>query len=161
MVDTVDPATRSRVMGQIRARNTRPEVEMRRLLFQKGFRYRLHKKGLPGRPDVVLPRRKVAIFVHGCFWHGHGCRYSRLPSSNTTFWAEKFQRNNERDHRKVRELRAAGWRVATIWECSITCNRDRTISRLETFLLSTQKQIVIGRRASRLRFDPPASRTKR
>jgi DNA mismatch endonuclease (patch repair protein) len=118
MADIFDQQTRSRVMSTIRGSNTKPELIVRRFLHSQGFRYRLHVRGLPGRPDVVLPRYHTVVFVHGCFWHRHrNCRYARLPKSNGRFWLAKLQGNVLRDARSSRALRCAGWRVLTIWEC--------------------------------------------
>lgn len=118
MPDIVDPATRSRMMSGIRSTHTKPELVMRRGLHARGFRFRLHAKQVPGKPDLVLPKYRAAIFVHGCFWHGHDCALFRLPGTRTNFWAEKIERNRTRDQ-KVREMvRDAGWRCLTIWECA-------------------------------------------
>jgi DNA mismatch endonuclease, patch repair protein len=117
-VDIVDPETRSRMMSRIGPRNTRPELTVRRLLHGMGFRFRLHRRDLPGRPDIVLPRHGVAVFVHGCFWHRHpGCANCTTPKTRPEFWADKFRKNVARDARKMQELRTAGWRVLTVWEC--------------------------------------------
>lgn len=111
--------TRSEMMSRIGAKNTVPELKIRRGLHQRGFRYRLHQKDLPGKPDIVLPRHKVVIMVHGCFWHGHrGCRYFRLPRSNADFWQSKIQKNRDRDDRQIGQLVGLGWRVLVIWECA-------------------------------------------
>lgn len=119
MVDIVSAATRSRMMSGIQGKNSLPELQVRRLLFAAGFRFRLHRRDLAGRPDIVLPGRKVAIFVHGCFWHAHrGCKYAKTPSTRTEFWTSKLQANVERDQRAVTELVSAGWRVLCIWECA-------------------------------------------
>ncbi|MES3013874.1 MAG: DNA mismatch endonuclease Vsr [Pseudomonadota bacterium] len=118
MVDIVDKATRSRMMAGIGGKNTRPEMAVRQHLFAAGFRYRLHRRDLPGRPDIVLPKYKTVIFVHGCFWHRHtGCRFAAVPATNAQFWREKLDGNVERDRRSARALRAAGWRVLRVWEC--------------------------------------------
>lgn len=120
MTDVVDAPTRSRMMSGIRGRNTRPEMAVRRALFAAGFRFRLHRRDLPGAPDVVLPGRKIAVFVHGCFWHRHsGCRYSKLPATRPEFWRMKLDRNVERDRNVVESLLAMGWRVLIVWECTI------------------------------------------
>lgn len=125
MADVVDLATRSRMMSGIRGRDTRPEVAVRRALFAAGFRFRLHRRDLPGTPDIALPGKKVAVFVHGCFWHRHmGCRYSKLPATRPEFWKAKLDGNVDRDARAVQALRAMGWRVLVIWECAI---RDRDV----------------------------------
>jgi DNA mismatch endonuclease, patch repair protein len=125
MVDIVDSATRSRMMSGIRGKNTLPEVLVRRALHAHGFRFGTKSTLLPGRPDVVLPRWKVAVFVHGCFWHWHGCPLSKVPASNRQFWQEKLESNVERDDLAVLVLVALGWRVATIWECALRGARAR------------------------------------
>lgn len=120
MADIVDRATRSRMMSGIRGRNTRPEMAVRRHLHAAGLRFRLHRKDLPGKPDIVLPRHKVAIFVHGCFWHRHaGCPKATTPSSNVEFWQKKFADNVARDVRDRAALEALGWRVLVVWECEL------------------------------------------
>ncbi|WP_322786515.1 very short patch repair endonuclease [Pseudarthrobacter phenanthrenivorans] len=114
------PAQRSAHMARIRSKNTKPELLLRRALHADGYRYRLHDKKLPGRPDLVFASRKKVIFVNGCFWHGHNCPVGvRLPKSNTTFWAEKRRRNQERDMRQRRELTEQGWSYLDIWECEV------------------------------------------
>ena len=118
MVDVVDAATRSRMMAGIRAKNTKPEAIIRKGLHARGLRYSLHPKRLPGKPDIVLPKWRVVIFVHGCFWHRHGCHLSKTPSSNTTFWEDKLAANERRDALVQQELAAAGWRIAVVWECA-------------------------------------------
>lgn len=127
-MDTVDAATRSRIMASVGGKNTLPELRLRKSLHALGFRYRLHRRGLPGSPDIVLPKFKAVIFVHGCFWHAHGCRLSKLPSTRTEFWEAKFQTNKARDERNVGELLAKGWRVAVVWQCSLT--KDETVLAL-------------------------------
>lgn len=113
------PMTRSEMMSRIGTKNTKPELKIRRGLHRRGFRYRLHRHDLPGKPDIVLPRHNVVILVHGCFWHGHqGCRYFKLPRSNPVFWETKLQKNRDRDARQVDELVHLGWRVSVIWECA-------------------------------------------
>lgn len=118
MADVVDAATRSRMMAGIRAKNTRPEMIIRKGLHARGFRYSLHPKGLPGKPDIVMPKWHVAIFIHGCFWHGHGCYLSKRPASNAAFWESKLTANRRRDELVKQQLAAAGWRTATVWECA-------------------------------------------
>lgn len=130
MADTVEPAVRSRMMATVRGCDTRPEMAVRRALHAGGYRYRLHCKDLQGRPDVVLPRHRLAIFVHGCFWHGHDCRRGRRPTSNTEFWDTKLARNIERDRAAQDALRAAGWTVEVIWECSLAAGIERVLTRL-------------------------------
>ena len=137
MIDVVDKATRSRMMAGIKGRNTKPELKLRRLLHAAGFRYRLHAKGLPGRPDIVLPRYRAAIFVHGCFWHRHpGCRYATVPSSNTEFWDAKFGANVARDAGKEQALIAAGWRVLVVWECELNRNAGGVKATVVNWLVS-------------------------
>ena len=119
MADTVDPEIRSRIMASVKQRDTGPEVRLRKALHRLGYRYKLNVKSLPGSPDLVFPRYKAVIFVHGCFWHAHGCKYSSVPSTRTEFWEEKFRANRERDVRKVDQLVKAGWRVLVVWECTI------------------------------------------
>jgi len=120
MADIVDRKTRSRMMAGIRGKDTKPELVLRRALHARGFRYRLHAANLPGRPDLVLPRYRTVIFVHGCFWHRHeGCRYATTPASNVAFWERKFRQNVERDREVRKRLKEAGWRVAIVWECGL------------------------------------------
>lgn len=121
MADIVPKAKRSQMMSGIRGKNTRPEMVVRRYLHSKGLRYKLHDKTLPGRPDLVFPRYRAVVQVHGCFWHQHrGCRYAYMPKSNRTFWREKLAGNSKRDARNDRDLRKLGWRVFTIWECEVS-----------------------------------------
>jgi DNA mismatch endonuclease (patch repair protein) len=119
-MDIVDSATRSRMMAGIGAKNSRPELVVRRFLHGMGFRYRLHQKGLPGSPDLVLSKYRVSIFVHGCFWHRHlNCTFSTNPATNSLRWSEKFRVNVARDKRNINDLLAAGWRVVVLWECGL------------------------------------------
>ncbi len=126
MTDIVDKATRSRMMSGIRGKNTRPEIEIRRRIFSKGFRYRLHDKRLPGKPDMVFPRHNAVVFIHGCFWHAHSCPLFKLPSTNTDFWGEKLLGNRKKDRENESNLVQKGWRIMTIWECVF---RGRGINR--------------------------------
>jgi len=120
MTDVFDPEKRSAVMRRVKGRDTGPEMTVRRLLTALGARYRLHRKDLPGKPDIVLPGRRLAIFVHGCFWHGHDCaRGARVPKANRDYWLGKVARNRERDIASRAALEAAGWRVEVIWECDL------------------------------------------
>lgn len=117
-MDTLTPAQRSARMALIRSKNTKPEMVVRRFLHGLGYRYRLHRKDLPGAPDLVFPARQTILFVHGCFWHGHdGCKIAHQPASRSAYWAEKFERNKARDLKNEEVLRQAGWNVLTIWEC--------------------------------------------
>lgn len=118
MPDIVDPATRSRMMAGIRSAHTKPELLVRRGLHSLGFRFRLHSAQVPGKPDLVLPKYRAAIFVHGCFWHGHDCSLFRLPGTRTEFWTEKIERNRARDRQVLELVRDADWRSLTVWECA-------------------------------------------
>lgn len=135
MTDIVDKKTRSRMMSGIRSRNTCIEITVRKRLFSLGFRYRINDRRLPGKPDMVFPKYRAVIFTHGCFWHGHGCKYFRLPSSNRDFWQAKIDRNQKRDEEVVALLHENGWRVAIVWECAL---RQKHLSELDavTRLLS-------------------------
>lgn len=119
MTDIVDSATRSRMMSGIRGRNTKPEILIRSLLHCKGFRFRLHVRDMPGKPDIVLPRYRAIVFVHGCFWHGHSCPLFKLPRTRSDFWSEKIERNRTNDDKAKKALLADGWRVGIIWECAL------------------------------------------
>lgn len=120
MPDIVSPETRSKLMRRIRHRDTRPELEVRKFLHAVGLRFRLHVKELPGRPDIVLPGRRAAVFVHGCFWHQHpGCKEATIPSTRREFWEKKFAANTARDYRTIQCLQDAGWNTFVIWECEI------------------------------------------
>lgn len=119
-MDVVDQATRSRMMSGIRGKNTKPELIVRSFLHRAGLRFRLHAK-LPGKPDLVLPKYRTVVFVHGCFWHRHeGCRYATTPANNARFWREKFAGNVRRDARVKQELEELGWRVQAIWACQLS-----------------------------------------
>lgn len=123
MTDIMDSQRRSAMMARIRGRNTGPELAVRRIAHRMGLRFRLHRKDLPGRPDLVFPKHQLAVFVHGCFWHRHeGCRHASTPKSRTTFWMTKLAANVARDRRQEEALRAIGWRVLVIWGCE---TRDR------------------------------------
>ncbi len=132
-MDTVSSEQRSRNMSRIRGKNTALELKVRSLLHGLGYRYRLHRKDLPGTPDLVFPVRKSVIFVHGCFWHGHDCARASLPTSNRDFWETKIGRNKERDAGVQRALIEAGWNVLTIWQCE-TRNEPALRERLVDFL---------------------------
>lgn len=122
-MDVVSREKRSRMMAGIRGKDTKPEILVRKVLFSYGYRFRLHRKDLPGAPDIVLPGRRIAIFVHGCFWHQHAfCRLAKLPATNSEFWRLKLEGNVRRDAGAVAELLRAGWRVVVVWECA---TRDR------------------------------------
>ncbi|MBR8048670.1 MULTISPECIES: very short patch repair endonuclease [Burkholderia] len=130
-MDRLSADRRSALMRRVRRADTAPEMVVRRLVYGMGYRYRLHARDLPGRPDMVFRGRRAVIFVHGCFWHGHSCLRGRPPASNVDFWAAKLKRNAERDQRVISELRKSGWRVLVIWECELKAGDDlqRTIRR--------------------------------
>ena len=119
MVDIVAPSVRSRMMSGIRSKDTRHEVEVRKGLHAAGLRYRLHRRDLPGTPDITFPRYRAVVFVHGCFWHGHDCHLFKWPSSNSDKWKRKIRGNQSRDRTAVRSLLESGWRVFAIWECAL------------------------------------------
>ncbi len=128
MTDHLSPSHRSWNMSRIHSKNTKPEKIVRSMLFSMGFRFRINRKDLPGKPDIVLPRYKTVIFVHGCFWHRHNCKDATMPKSNTDFWEKKFSANVERDQRVKSELAALGWKVITVWECEL---KDLEILKLK------------------------------
>ena len=132
-MDTRHPKQRRRIMQAVKSKNTGPELVVRRLLHSMGYRFRLHRKDLLGSPDVVLPSRLTAIFVHGCFWHWHGCTKGLPPKSNLEYWLPKLQQNVIRDETKVEQLRSLGWRVLVVWQCELK-EIDNLATRLESFL---------------------------
>jgi DNA mismatch endonuclease, patch repair protein len=130
MADTVDQSIRSQIMASVRQKHTKPELIVRRCLHRLGFRFRVQRRDLPGSPDVVLPKHRTAIFVHGCFWHQHkGCKKARKPTSNTDYWDNKFKDNVRRDKKKIAKLKKLGWNAVVIWECE---TKDQT--KLERLL---------------------------
>lgn len=133
MADTRTPEQRRRIMQAVKTRDTGPELAVRRILFRLGYRYRLSAKELPGRPDIVFPGRKRAIFVHGCFWHGHGCAKGHAPKSRLDYWAPKLQANRARDAAQLHELEKLGWSVLTIWQCE-TRDQEALAANLKRFL---------------------------
>lgn len=140
---------RSRMMSSIRGKDTWPERTLRSVLFARGFRYRLHVRRLPGSPDLVFPKHRAVVFVHGCFWHRHeGCRYTTIPQTNDEFWQRKFLGNVDRDRRHVQTLQALGWRVATVWECALKYSAVDTARLVEEWLHSNEEALVIGQSAS-------------
>ena len=117
-MDKLTPEQRSKNMAAVKGKDTTPEIRVRRMLHKMGYRFRLHRKDLPGKPDIVLPRYRLCIFVHGCFWHQHpGCKRATIPDFNHEFWVKKFQETSKRDERAEKELREQGWHVCVIWEC--------------------------------------------
>tara|TARA_B100000678_G_C18225346_1_gene508621 strand:+ start:1608 stop:2048 length:441 start_codon:yes stop_codon:yes gene_type:complete len=137
MVDTLTKEERSERMSRVRGKDTKPELKLRRLVHGMGFRYRLHDKSLPGKPDMVLSTRRVVIFMHGCFWHRHeGCVLARMPKSRVSFWREKFEETRQRDRRNQLKLKDLGWRVLIVWECQLALP-ERTARRVRDFLNDT------------------------
>lgn len=147
MADIVPAEVRSRMMASIRGKNTRPELVLRKALHAAGFRYRLHDRALPGTPDIVLPRYRAVIFVHGCFWHGHDCPAFRWPTTRPEFWRAKIARNKAVDARSVQQLEAGGWRQATVWECALKGKSCRPLAEVTaacaSWLLSGECRIEI------------------
>ncbi|ENG6107316.1 DNA mismatch endonuclease Vsr [Serratia liquefaciens] len=138
----VDCNTRSRMMSGIKGKNSRPELILRRFLHQQGFRYRLHVEKLPGKPDIVLPRYELCIFVHGCFWHHHdGCKYATTPKTRSAYWMRKFVANRQRDIQVKMQLHVAGWRVFEIWECGLKGQYEREINWLPEYINSDIKTL--------------------
>ena len=154
MADIMDRKTRSRMMSSVRAKNTKLELEIRGRLFNMGFRYRLHRNNLPGTPDMVFPKYRSVVFIHGCFWHYHGCYRSSIPGTRSAWWKKKLEENVRRDTVALSELRKLGWRVLIIWECGIrkpktnhTATLDTISARSAKFLTSKRKQLEIPRLA--------------
>ncbi|MQX26760.1 DNA mismatch endonuclease Vsr [Alistipes sp. dk3620] len=125
MSDIYPKSKRSDIMSKITGKETVPEILVRKFLFSKGLRFRKNVKGLPGKPDIVLPKYKTAVFIHGCFWHGHSCKRGALPKTNYEFWQEKIGKNIERDVRHISELQVSGWNVIIVWQCEIQNKEDR------------------------------------
>jgi DNA mismatch endonuclease (patch repair protein) len=132
MADVHDKETRSYNMSQIKGKNTRPEILVRKFLFSKGFRYRLHVKSLPGKPDIVLPKYKTIIFINGCFWHGHeNCKYYVVPKTRTEWWLDKINGNKQKDGENFLQLSESGWKIVTIFECELKGNNlNNTLTKL-------------------------------
>jgi len=147
VADIVSPKVRSRMMAGIRSKNTKPELIIRKGLHRKGFRFRLHDKGLLGKPDLVLPRYQAVVFVNGCFWHGHDCHLFRVPATRTDFWKQKISKNKENDKIATASLSDDGWRIATVWECALKgkgkIKEDDVIEMLSSWLKSEECTISI------------------
>jgi DNA mismatch endonuclease, patch repair protein len=141
--DIMSPASRSALMSRIRGVDTGPELVVRRLLHRLGYRYRLHARGLTGRPDIVFSTRRAIIFVHGCFWHRHDCGRAYMPKSRREFWQKKFTRNVERDRENQKKLAASEWSVLVLWECEVKADSDLT-SRLVQFLGPPRVRSTVG-----------------
>lgn len=141
------PLTRSENMARIRSKDTKPEMLVRRALHAQGFRFRLHRRELPGIPDLVLPRFRAVVFVHGCFWHAHeGCRYFKMPATRQDFWQSKLMGNRKRDEANVERLLSEGWRVSIIWECALNANASQAVNELIEWLhgVNTRTEIRAG-----------------
>lgn len=144
MVDVMSADKRSALMSRIRGKDTGPELHVREQLWHAGFRYRLHTKHLPGKPDLVLPKWMAVVFVHGCFWHRHaGCTYFRLPKTRSEFWDAKLRRNQERDEIAISTLINSGWRVAVVWECAVRNDPDAVGRELTTWLKQCKGSIKV------------------
>lgn len=144
MADNVSKAIRSQIMARVKDKNTKPELLLRKAIFKQGFRYRLHVKTLPGKPDIVLARYRAVIFINGCFWHWHGCPRSRLPADNREYWRTKIARNCNRDVENYKRLQDAGWRILIIWECAL--KKSSLIEAVEltrAYLVGTDSFCVI------------------
>lgn len=133
MTDHVPPERRSYILAKVGQRNTGPELALRQTLHALGYRYRLHRSSLPGRPDIVFPSRRRVIFVHGCFWHGHGCRWGKLPKSRVDYWQHKIETNREHDRDVLTRLSEAGWEALVVWQCEMK-DIEATLNRVRTFL---------------------------
>jgi DNA mismatch endonuclease (patch repair protein) len=152
MTDVHSPEARRRNMAAIRANNTRPELIVRKALHALGYRFRLHVRSLPGRPDIVLAKHRAVIFINGCFFHGHHCSYFRWPATRAQFWRSKIAGNRERDIRNVSDLQRRGWRVLTVWECALRGPRSQRLRALEfsaDWLRGTEKRGEISEVLSR------------
>ncbi len=150
MADRMNPQQRRKCMQSIRSKDTKPELLVRKFLFSRGFRYRLNVKKLPGSPDIVLKKYRTAIFINGCFWHGHqDCKYFVLPKTNTPFWQEKIRRNQERDLKRRIELRDMGWHTITLWECQL---KPKVLQQTLNGLERTLCQIYLGDRIQGVNF---------
>lgn len=142
MPDIFAPEKRHEIMQNVKTKNTAPEIKLRSLLHKNGFRFRVNRKDLPGKPDIVLPKYRAVIFVHGCFWHGHDCPRGQRPQTNADFWKQKIDRNVIRDKSDVSLLESLGWRVLIVWECEIKKKNEAVLlSRVKEFLLHSTNTI--------------------
>ena len=147
-MDVVNTTTRSRMMAAVRSKDTAPELDIRRCLFRLGFRYRLHSGRLPGKPDMVFPKYRAAVFVNGCFWHNHNCSFGRLPATRRLWWKRKLEGNRKRDANVLSSLHRAGWRTLVVWECSVRAARGPRSAALDA---------VAGKTARFLRSNRPSA----
>jgi DNA mismatch endonuclease (patch repair protein) len=147
-MDTRTPEKRSEIMSLVKGKNTTPELAVRKIVFGLGYRYRLHAKELPGRPDLVFRAKRKVLFVHGCFWHGHGCAKGRAPKSRQEYWLPKIATNRRRDAKQIASLEAAGWKALVIWQCELR-SEARLIGKIDRFLKKHGKsKTVKGRRSN-------------
>ena len=148
MVDVFDKAKRSQIMASITAKDTKPELQVRKALHRLGYRYRLHDRNLPGTPDLIFRKYNAVIMVNGCFWHGHDCALFRMPATNREFWCNKIENNRKRDKKVLAMLLDSGWRVLTIWECSLKGKQkskfDELIQSVEAWLLSDLEKLELS-----------------
>lgn len=151
MADTRTPEQRRRIMQSVKTENTGPELVVRRLLHGMGYRYRLHRRDLPGKPDIVFVSRHKAIFVHGCFWHGHDCPKGRLPKSRLDYWQPKLDKNMARDRTKIEQLASLGWSVLVIWQCE-TVDKEVLAVRLQDFVGERDRRLTSS--SARARIGP-------
>lgn len=156
--DPLTPEQRSRNMAKVRGANTGPEMRVRKALHEAGFRYRLHRSSLPGKPDLVLPRYRTAVFVHGCFWHGHHCPRGKRPSSNSAFWDKKLDRNIERDQMAQKMLTNLGWTVVVLWECSLESEVRALLISLDAARSSLLGRMQSNGPASEVQRSQPSAR---
>ena len=138
-MDHVDKNTRSEIMAKVKSKDTGPEMQVRRSIHRAGFRFRLHRTDLPGSPDLLFPRHKIALFVHGCFWHAHGCKKSRIPKSNVSFWSDKIRRNVSRDQQVRNRLELLGWKWRVIWQCDLADGIKRVTLELDRAWAANEK----------------------
>jgi len=134
-MDSITKLQRSKNMSSIKSKNTKPELIIRKLLHSKGYRYKIHDKKLPGKPDIVMAKRRVVVNVHGCYWHYHGCSRSNIPKTQTGYWVDKLENNKRRDFQNKRKLKKLGWRVIDVWECTLKKkNLEKTFNKLERLI---------------------------
>ena len=141
-MEKMSPEKRSKIMASIGSRDTKPEILLRSLLHREGFRFRVHKKGLPGRPDILLPKFGTIIFVNGCFWHNHGCKFSHIPETRRQFWEEKLGRNKQRDKENTKALAKLGFRVAVVWECTLMGNTEHAMQKLIPWIRNARGEFL-------------------
>lgn len=151
MIDIVNESTRSKMMAGIKNKNTKPELIVRKALHATGFRYSLHDKNLPGKPDLVFPKYKAVIFIHGCFWHQHNCHLFKWPKTRSEFWKTKITGNVERDRRQIEELKNQGWRVLIIWECRL---KGKLKDPLETLISDVKTWLLHGNNFMEIPWRP-------